>query len=681
MTVQTRWCIPCLGRNRQSRFQATLALTFIPLLLPFALAGALLAQQRQPDLSELSLEDLLKVRIISAAKKEQDLLQTPAAVYVISAEEIRRSGVTTLPDALRLAPGVEVAQLSSDTWAVSIRGFNAVYANKLLVLIDGRSVYSSVFSGVLWNEHDLMLDDVERIEVIRGPGASVWGANAVNGVINIITKPAHETQGGLLTLAGGSYDRGVGQARYGGSNGRNLDYRVYGKYLNRNSLGGIPGRYEGSGWDMTRGGFRTDWTPATHDSLTAEGSIYSGQTGQIAYQIVPPTALVGFAPLVDSKGGDLLLRWKHILAGGSEMSWQGYYARAGRGNFIAGQNENSLDLDFQHHLPLSLRQDFIWGGSFRTTAVHSHTVDFARVTIDPDVRLQLFSLFLQDEVAIVPQKLWLTAGSKFEHNDYTGWELQPSLRLLWKFRPRQALWAAVSRAARTPSVYETSVRLPMPAPPNFPFAGTLLGNPNLESESLLAYEMGYRVQPAKRIWLDATTFYNCYRRLVSESASLLPLPGPLPQLLLKMSNEVRGQTYGGELSASYTVSTLWNLQGSYSLLGGGWGAGPGDRNAISTFVVGQAPRHQFQIRSGLTPLTGLDFDTNLFYVSGWPAYPVPSLTRMDSRVGWKANPHLQLDFVVQNALQPRHTEFLSSVFGGDTELVKRAVFGKITLQF
>ncbi len=195
-------------------------------------------------------------------------------------------------------------------------------------------------------------------------------------------------------------------------------------------------------------------------------------------------------------------------------------------------------------------------------------MDFARATFHPDVRLQLFSLFLQDEVAIVPQKLWLTAGSKFEHNDYTGWELQPSLRLLWKLRPKQAIWAAMSRAARTPSVYETSVRLPIPAPPNFPIPGTLLGNPNLESESLLAYEMGYRVQPAKRIWLDATAFYNRYRHLVSESASLLPSPGPLPQLLLKMSNEVRGQTYGGELSASYTVSTLWNLQGSYSLLGG-----------------------------------------------------------------------------------------------------------------
>ena len=640
-----------------------------------------MAQQRQPDLSELSLEDLLKVRIISAAKKEQDLLQTPAAVYVITAEDIRRSGVTTLPDALRLAPGVEVAQLSSDTWAVSIRGFNAVYANKLLVLIDGRSVYSSVFSGVLWNEHDLMLDDIERIEVIRGPGASVWGANAVNGVINIITKPAHDTQGGLLTLGGGSYDRGEGQARYGGSDGHNLAYRVYGKYLNRNSLGGVPGTYEGSGWDMTRGGFRADWSPPARHSLTAEGSIYNGQTGQIAYQNLPPTALVGFAPLVESSGGDLLLRWKHILAGGSEMSWQGYYARADRGNFILGQHENSVDLDFQHHLPLSGRHDFIWGGSFRTTAVRSHTVDFARATIDPDVRLQLFSSFLQDEVAIVPQKLWLTAGSKFEHNDYTGWELQPSLRVLWKLRPKQAIWAAVSRAARTPSVYETSIRLPMPMPSNPALAATGVGNPNLESESLLAYEMGYRVQPAKRIWLDATTFYNCYRHLVSQSAPLLPISGMLPQLLLTMSNNVRGQTYGGELSASYTVSNLWNLQGSYSLLGGEWGAGPGDRNAISTFVVGQTPRHQFQIRSGLTPLTGLVLDTNFFYVSGWPAFPVPGLTRMDSRVGWKANPHLQLDFVVQNALQSRHTEFFSTVFGGNTELVKRAVFGKITLQF
>jgi iron complex outermembrane receptor protein len=208
-----------------------------------------------------------------------------------------------------------------------------------------------------------------------------------------------------------------------------------------------------------------------------------------------------------------------------------------------------------------------------------------------------------------------------------------------------------------------------------------VGNPNLKSESLLAYEMGYRVQPAKHIWVDATAFYNRYRHLVSQSASLLPVPGPVPHFLLTLTNDVRGQTYGGEVSASYTVSNLWNLQGSYSLLRGEWGAGPGNRTAISTFPMGQTPRHQFQIRSGLTPLSGLDFDTNIFYVSGWPAYPVSGLTRMDSRVGWKANPHLQLDFVVQNALQPRHTEFFSTAFGGNTEQVKRAVLGKITLQF
>jgi iron complex outermembrane receptor protein len=248
-------------------------------------------------------------------------------------------------------------------------------------------------------------------------------------------------------------------------------------------------------------------------------------------------------------------------------------------------------------------------------------------------------------------------------------------------QPKQALWAAISRAARTPSVYETSIRLPVPVSPTLPAVGTLVGNPNLKSESLLAYEMGYRVQPARRIWVDAATFYNCYRHLVSDSASLMAAPNLLPQVILRMGNDVRGQTYGGELSATYAVSNLWNLQGSYSLVDGGWGAGPGDPTALSPFAIGQIPRHRFQIRSGLTPLNGLDFDTNTFYVSGWPAYPVPGLTRIDNRVGWKANSRLQLDFVVQNALQPRHTEFFSTAFGGTTELVKRAVFGKITLQF
>jgi iron complex outermembrane recepter protein len=461
------------------------------LLVILLVSRALSAQQRPPDLAELSLEDLMNVRVTSAAKKEQALSQTPAAVYVITGEDMRRSGITTLPDALRLAPGVDVAQLSSDTWAVSIRGFNGLHSNKLLVLIDGRSVYSSVFSGVLWNKEDLMLEDVERIEVIRGPGAALWGANAVNGVINIITKSAHETQGGLLTLGGGMYDRGLGQARYGSSDGHNLDYRLYGKYFNRNSLGGVANVYQGSGWDMTRGGFRADWNPATHDTLIAEGSIYRGETGELAYQIIPPMAFLGPAPLVDSNGGDLLLRWKHTLAGGAEMAWQAYYDRTHQGNFVFGQNENVFDLDFQHHVPLAGRHDVIWGGGFRSTQVRSTQANFTTASIQPDTDLHLFSAFVQDEIALVPQRLWVTAGSRFEHNDYTGWEVQPSLRLLYKLQPHQA----VSRAVRTPSVYEESIQMPVPLAPGVPIPATLVGNPNLSSESLLAYELGYRVNP------------------------------------------------------------------------------------------------------------------------------------------------------------------------------------------
>lgn len=651
------------------------------LLLFLAFPPALRAQQGSPDLTQLSLEDLLNVRITSAAKREQNLLQTPAAVYVITAEDIRRSGVTTLPDALRLAPGVEVAQLSSDTWAVSIRGFNALYSNKLLVLIDGRSVYSSVFSGVLWNEEDLMLENIDRIEVIRGPGATLWGANAVNGVINIITKPARETQGTLLTLGGGSYDRGLGQARYGGSEGGQLDYRIYAKYFNRSSLGGVPGFYEGNGWYMTRGGFRADWQPAGRNEVTAEGSIYRGQMGQVAYQALPPIAFTGPAPLAEGSGGDLLLRWKHGLAGGSEMVWQAYYDRAHRGNYPIGQNEASLDLDFQHRLLLGRRHDMIWGGAFRTTGVRSSPVSYTPTQIEPHASLQLFSTFMQDELTIVPQRLWLTAGSKFEHNTYTGWELQPSVRLLWKLQPNQAVWAAASRAVRTPSVYEVSIRMPVELSPDLPIPATLVGNPGMRAESLLAYEVGYRVQPAQRISLDVAAFYNRYRHLLSYSPILTPTSGPLPQAILLTSNDVRGQTYGGEFTAAYAVSSFWNLQGSYSLFYGEWGAGPGERNAVNVFLPGQTPRHQFQIRSGFTPLSSLEFDTNLFYVSGWTAYPVPELTRLDTRLGWKANDHAQFDLVLQNALQPRHPEFFSTGFGGNTELVKRAVFGKVTLRF
>ncbi|HLK33578.1 MAG TPA: TonB-dependent receptor [Terriglobales bacterium] len=641
----------------------------------------LYAQRPAPDLSELSLEDLMNVRVTSAAKKEQSLSQTAAAVYVITAEEIRRSGVTTLTDALRLAPGVQVAQLSSDTWAISIRGFNAVYSNKLLVLIDGRSVYSAVFSGVLWNEEDLMLEDIERIEVIRGPGAALWGSNAVNGVINIITRPAHETQGTRVTLGGGSQDRGLGKARYGGSFRESLDYRIYGKYFNRNSLGGIAGVYDGSGWSMTRGGFRADWKATARDNLTFEGSMYRGEAGQIAYLILPAVGAPGPVPLTDNSGGDFLLRWKRHLARGSEIAAQAYYDRAHRGNFPLGQNEDALNLDFQHHVRLGERNDMIWGGGFCSTRVRSSAVNFTPASIQPHTSLQSFSAFAQDEVVLVPERLWATAGARFEHNDYTGWESQPTLRLLWKPRQRHALWAAASRAVRIPSVYEVSIRLPVPAGSLLPFPATVIGNSHLRSESLLAYELGYRVQAAQHISLDVAAFYNRYNRLVGYNPLPLPPVGPLPQILLQTSSAMRGQTYGGEFSATYIPVHVWSLQGSYSLFRGEWSAGPGTRSAVNTFVAGQTPRHQFQIRSSFSPLRSFQFDTNLFYVSGWTSYPVPAVTRVDTRLGWTLNQKTQFDFVVQNALQPGHVEFFSSASGGVTERVRRAVYGKITLQF
>ncbi|HEU5336467.1 MAG TPA: TonB-dependent receptor [Terriglobales bacterium] len=645
------------------------------------LAGALAGQQPPADLAEMSLEDLMNIRVTSVARREQTLLQTAAAVYVISAEDIRRSGVTNLPDALRLAPGVEVAQVSSDAWAVSIRGFNAVHSNKLLVLVDGRSVYSSTFSGVYWNKEDLMLENVDRIEVIRGPGGAIWGSNAVNGVINIITKPAGETAGTVLTVGGGSYERGLAQARYGGAKGGNLEYRIYGKYFNRNSLGGIAGLYEGASWDVTRGGFRADWRPREHDSVMAEGNMYRGQVGQLAYQILPGIAFAGPAPLVESSGGDGLLRWKHVLAGGSELTTQAYYDRTHQGNFLIGQNENVADLDFQYDLPRSGRHDVIWGAGFRSMQVHSSPMAYTRAIIQPHSTLHLFSTFAQDEIAIVGERLWATTGCRVEHNDYTGWEVQPNLRLLWKPRPRQAAWAAVSRAVRTPSVYEVSIRVPAPVSPGVPVSGTLLGNPDLQAESVLAYEAGYRVQATPHVTLDAATFYNRYRHLISYTPIWGADGTAAPELILKMTNGVRGETYGGEIAATYVVSRLWSVQGSYSLFRGQWGAGPGDRNAVSSFVPGQTPRHQFQIRSALSPLREVAFDTNLFYVSGWTAYPLSSQTRLDTRVGWKASKHVEFDVVIQNALQPRHAEFFSASYMGGAELVKRAVFGKMTLQF
>jgi iron complex outermembrane receptor protein len=415
-----------------------------------------LATDLQFDLTQLSLEELMHVEITTVAKKEQPLFESPAAVYVITREDIRRAGFTSISEALRLAPGLQVARLDANKWAITARGFNGRFANKLLVLIDGRIVYTPLFSGVFWEVQDLLLEDVERIEVIRGPGATLWGANAVNGVINIITRGARDTQGGLVRTGTGSEERGFGALRYGGALSPEAHYRIYAKYFKRDAFVDAAGAKTADDWDIVRGGFRLDWEPPHPGSLTLIGDMYGGTLGQTLEEIASPQPpyIQSFDFDTEVAGASLLGRWKHRTAAGADLTLGLFLDRSERQDVVFDEVRHTLDMDFQQHFAPSLRQDVVWGLGYRLT---SDRLDSTFLFIDPPERkVQIFSAFVQDEIALAQNRLRLTLGSKLEHNDFTGIEIQPNVRLLWMPSKQHATWAAAPALA-------TARRLHLPA--------------------------------------------------------------------------------------------------------------------------------------------------------------------------------------------------------------------------
>ena len=398
------------------------------------------------DLAEISLDELVNLKVTSVSKKPENLSHAPAAITVITGEDIRRSGATTIAEALRLAPGLEVARQDSVSWAISSRGFNDIFANKLLVLVDGRSVYTPLFSGVYWDVQDTLLEDIDRIEVIRGPGAALWGANAVNGVINITTKTAKETQGGLVTGGGGTEERGFGSVRYGGKINDQSWYRVYAKYFNRDDSAMPAGGPAGDEWDGLRGGFRVDWEHSPPNLLTLQGDIYSGTEHQ-RYALATPTP--PYSSLQPQKiqvaGGNLLGRWTHTFNEDADLRFQTYYDRTQRELEIFKEDRDTFDLDLQLHHPFGERQDIVWGLGYRHTDSYNLKSNFNLSFVPTDRKTEEYSALVQDEISLVRDRLRLTIGSKFEHNDYTGFEIQPSGRLLWTPHPRHSAWASISR--------------------------------------------------------------------------------------------------------------------------------------------------------------------------------------------------------------------------------------------
>jgi len=653
----------------------------------FYLCVAMQAQQPSKDLSQMSLEDLLNVRVTTVSKKEQKLSETAAAVYVITAEEIERSGVTSVPEALRLAPGVQVSQINSSTWAIAVRGFDSRYSNKLLVLVDGRSVYSPTFSQVFWQVQDLPLEDIERIEVIRGPGATIWGANAVNGVINIITRSARETQGGMVTASAGNYDHAIAGARYGGTIGSDAAFRVSARYLDRGPLLSPGG---GSNYDragLERIASRLDWSPSPQNPVSVEGDLYQSEAGETAVLPVldPPGARIASGP-VSYAGGSLLLHWTHTLTGGSEIAWQAFYDRSNVQEMGFRADDDTFDLEFQHQVRLGPRQGLVWGLGFR--GVRQVTIGNSELSfIPPNQTTKLFSGFGQDQVVLLPKRLWLTIGSKFEHNDYTGAEIEPTFRLLWAVRPTHSFWIAASRAVRTPASFERGGHLAISASPGaggIPVLLTLFGNPRFKSENIMGFEAGYRTQISKFLSLDLACFYNEYVHLTGTSLQTpfpVDTPSPIHLVLpLVFGNNLRAHAFGSEITLNYLPARFWRLTGSYSWLRLYYE--PFAAAVLTpSFSTGASPGQQTQVHSFLSLPHNLQFDTSLYYSGALPAQAVPAYSRLDLHLAWAAGPHLRLSTGLQNLLDPRHLEFDEPPTPTLPGEVPRSIYGKATWHF
>src|SRR6266700_1962898 len=633
---------------------SALAVAFLALAAP-RLGGQTNELVTSPaQLKRLSLEELMNVEVTSVSKRPEPLFSSPSAIQVITQEDIRRSGASSIPEALRLASNLQVAQTDSRQWAISARGFNNGLANKLLVLIDGRTVYTPLFAGVFWDVQDTLMEDVDRIEVVSGPGATLWGANAVNGIINIITKNAKDTQGTLLTTGGGTLLNDFVGARYGGKLGENLYFRVYGKYFDRDNTVFANGSDATNDWRMGQGGFRLDWLPPSGDTLTPQADGYSGAFDQPG------------SSDTTVNGQNVLGRWTHPLAEDSDLSLQLYWDRTHRlvPNTFS-EDLNTYDFDFQHRFPVGQRQSILWGAGYRLMADevgNSPGVAF----LPPKRNLQLFSIFLQHEIWLLPERLQLTLGSKIEHNDYSGFEGEPSVRLAWTPSPRQTFWGAISRAVRSPSRVDRD--LFVPAAPLFAIAG----GPEFDSEKLLAYELGYRVRPYDRLSLSLAAFYNDYSDIRSLSTNALS------NNALVIQNNNRAEEWGAELSGNFQVTDWWRLRGGYTYLFKQVYLKPGGSDLNRGRAEVNDPQNQFVLQSMLDLPCHVELDCVLRYVDTLPSPNVPSYFTADVRLGWRPNQNLEFSIVGQNLWDEQHPEF---GMAPSRQEIPRSVYGKVTWRF
>jgi iron complex outermembrane receptor protein len=664
---------------RQPARARTLLLPVLALLLPMGIVArpahadndSTTDSTTVSELKQLSVEQLMNIQVTTVARHPQKLLDTASAVQVITQEDIRRSGATTLAQVLRLADNLQVAQKNSHDWAISARGFNTALANKLLVMIDGRTVYTPLFSGVFWDLQDYLLEDIDHIEVISGPGGTLWGANAVNGVINIITKSAADTQGSYVEGGGGSQVNQVAGARYGSAVADNTYVRFYGKYIDDSDEVLTDGAPAFDAWHATHGGFRLDSQPSAIDTLSLHGDMYEGHELEVA------------GGVDETSGANIVGKWARQFSGSADLSLQAYIDHTHLIDPIPELTLGTLplappgllhddlttyDIDFQNRFGLGAYNQLVWGLGFRST--HDEVANAPGLGFFPTILNQnLYSTFIQDEIPLTPT-LSFIAGTKLEHNDYTGWELQPDARLRWTFAPQQSLWAAVSRAVRTPSRIDTQLYEAVPPRPVL-----LEGSSDFVSENVVAYELGYRAQLTRRLSGSISNFYNDYTDLRSTSYT----PGTL--LPFYFANNLAGHTWGTEFSGNYQLLSNWSLHAGYTLLREHLWVKPGQFDLNDALNETADPEHQFSIRSAVDLPRNVQFDPDLRYVdtlhtnSGSTPGTVPAYWELDAHIAWQATPRLALSLVGDNLLHPEHPEY--GFPGPDRVEIRRSVYAKV----
>ena len=615
------------------------------------------AVQAAPSLVDFSLEQLADIVVTSVSRQETRLAEAPASIYLISGAEIRRAGAMSLPEALRLAPNLQVARADTRNYAITARGFSSTIENKLLVLIDGRSVYSPLFSGVFWDMQDVLMEDIERIEVISGPGATIWGANAVNGVINIITRPAADTLGGLLVAGGGAPGRS-GALRYGGALGNGGHYRLYGQYADAADTINQAGRSAPNGLRRRQAGFRADWSGSTQD-VTLSGDGYQGTLESAGG---PPVRIVG---------ANLLGRVNRRLADGSELRLQAYLDHTERDAAANGaQFLDTLDLEAQHGTRIGGVHSLAWGGGYRYSRdriENGTTLQFAPA----NRALHWSNVFAQDEISLRPA-LRLTLGMKFEHNDYSGLEVLPNAHLAWSVDNDSLLWAGASRTVRAPSridrdLWLVDVSNSRPDAPRYVIAG----GPQFDSETAQVLELGYRGHRAATLTYAATLFYSDYDRL----RTLEPVAGQGAQF----GNLGQGTARGLELWGRWQVRGDWRLSGGMVVQDIRTSLRAGSRDSSgSTGLATNDPSRYWSLRSSHDLADDLQADLMLRHVGSLPSPAVPDYTELDARIAWQPRPNLELSLTGQNLLRRSHAEFGAAA---TRQLLERAVLAKLALRF